>query len=115
MIKNSTFLLSLFASVLLSFGAKQKEPEIRKEMRGKTEYMFINGIKVHEIDPKKQPQPKIVKPKPYDAKAAKPPKEPRFFWTAPRRPCRTGWRETGSPPSGSWWTDPSSPFAGEVI
>ena len=36
--------------------------------------MYINGIKVHEIDPKKQPQPKIVKPKPYDAKAAKPPK-----------------------------------------
>ena len=58
---------------LLSF-AKQKEPEIRKEMRGKTEYMFINGIKVHETDPKKQPQPKIVEPKPYDAKAAKPPK-----------------------------------------
>ena len=58
---------------LLSF-AKQKEPEIRKEMRGKTEYMFINGIKVHETDPKKQPQPKVVEPKPYDAKAAKPPK-----------------------------------------
>ena len=65
MIKTMTFLLTLFASVLLSFGAKQKEPEIRKEMRGKTEYMFINGIKVHEIDPKKQPQPKIVKPKPF--------------------------------------------------
>ena len=60
--------------MLMSFGAKQKEPEIRKEMRGKTEYMFIDGIKVHETDPKKQPQPKVVTPKPYDAEAAKPPK-----------------------------------------
>jgi hypothetical protein len=74
MIKKSTLVLSFIASALMAFGAKQKEPEIRKEMRGKAEYMFINGIKVHETDPKKQPQPKVVEPKPYDAKAAKPPK-----------------------------------------
>ena len=36
--------------------------------------MYIDGIKVHEADPEKQPQPPVVKPKPYNAKAAKPPK-----------------------------------------
>ncbi len=51
---------------------------VRKEIReinGKNlEFMFIDGIKVHETDPKKQPQPPVVEPKPYDAKAAKAPK-----------------------------------------
>ena len=54
-----------------------KDPEIVKEVREvngkKVEYMFIDGIKVHESDPKKQPQPKVVEPKPYDAEAAKAP------------------------------------------
>jgi len=36
--------------------------------------MYIDGIKVHETDPEKQPQPPSCEPKPYDAKAAKPPK-----------------------------------------
>ena len=55
-----------------------KEPVITKEKRknpkGKeVEYMFIDGIKVHETDPQKQPQPPVVTPKPYDAEAAKAP------------------------------------------
>jgi hypothetical protein len=74
MIKKSIFVVPFLVSGLMAFGAKAKEPEIRKEMRGKTEYMFIDGIKVHETDPRKQPQPKVVEPKPYDAKAAKAPK-----------------------------------------
>lgn len=53
------------------------EPDIRKETREengkKVQYMFIDGIKVHETDPEKQPQPKVVTPKPYDAEAAKAP------------------------------------------
>ena len=53
------------------------DPVIKKETRvengKKVEYMFIDGIKVHETDPKKQPQPKVVEPKPYDAEAAKAP------------------------------------------
>lgn len=53
------------------------EPEIVKETREvngkKVEYMFIDGIKVHETDPEKQPQPPVVEPKPYDADAAKAP------------------------------------------
>ena len=55
------------------------EPVIRKEIREengkKVEYMFIDGIKVHETDPEKQPQPEVVTPKPYDAEAAKVPKD----------------------------------------
>ena len=64
---------------LASSLALAKEPVIRKEIREengkKVEYMFIDGIKVHETDPEKQPQPPVVEPKPYNAEAAKPPKD----------------------------------------
>jgi hypothetical protein len=73
----ATFVLILLACSELSAFAQQ--PEIKKEIReenGKqVEYMFIDGIKVHETDPKKQPQPKVVIPKPYDAAAAKAPED----------------------------------------
>ncbi len=64
----------------LAIAAIAKPPVIKKEIRvdskgKKIEYMFIDGIKVHESDPKKQPQPKVVEPKPYDAEAAKAPKD----------------------------------------
>jgi len=53
------------------------EPQIKKEIReenGKQEeYMFIDGIKVHEENPALRPQPEIVTPKPYDEVAAKAP------------------------------------------
>ena len=72
------FLLSfLFATLTCAFVAKAV-PVIRKEIKEengrKVEYMFIDGIKVHEKDAEIQPQPPVVEPKPYDAKAAKPPK-----------------------------------------
>ena len=35
--------------------------------------MFIDGVKVHETDPTKEPFPPIVKPKAYDADFAKAP------------------------------------------
>ena len=70
--------LLLFCCATIALLAKSGEPEIRKEVRkvnGKNvEYMWINGIKVHESDPKKQPQPPVVEPKLHDAKAAKAPK-----------------------------------------
>lgn len=54
-----------------------KDPVITKETREengkKVDYMFIDGIKVHETDPAKQPPPPVVTPKPYDAAAAKAP------------------------------------------
>lgn len=57
--------------------ALAKEPVVTKEMRDENgkqvAYMFIDGVKVHEEDPAKQPQPKIVAPKPHDAEAAKAP------------------------------------------
>ena len=74
--------LSLFIATLtchvFAISLKSSGPVIRKEIKEqngrKVEYMYIDGIKVHETDPEKQPQPPVVNPKPYDAKAAKPPK-----------------------------------------
>ena len=74
-------LRTAFAMTLLSCFALQAaladgpviKKEIREENGRKVEYMFIDGIKVHETDPEKQPQPKVVTPKPYNAEAAKPP------------------------------------------
>ena len=57
----------------------KSDPDIRKEIKEengrKVEYMYIDGIKVHETDPEKQPQPPVVKPKLYNAKSAKPTKD----------------------------------------
>ncbi len=72
--RNHLILLVLLSAIV---SALAKEPVIRKETReikGKpVEFMFIDGIKVHEEDPEKQPQPEVVEPKPYDAEAAKAP------------------------------------------
>jgi len=67
--------LPLSCSALLA--TVSAEPEIKREIRiendKKVEYMFIDGIKVHEVDPTKQPQPKVVTPPAYDAAKAKAP------------------------------------------
>ena len=69
--------LPMSALACTAIAAIAGDPVIKKETRvengKKVEYMFIDGIKVHETDPKKQPQPKVVEPKPYDAEAAKAP------------------------------------------
>ena len=70
------FLLGL-GCISLTFVALSDDPVIRKEIREingqQVEYMFIDGIKVHETDVSKQPAPPVVTPKPYDAEAAKAP------------------------------------------
>ena len=70
-------LLPIAAFTCSAISLSAAGPEIKKEVRvekgKKVEYMFIDGIKVHESDPAKQPQPKVVTPKPYDADAAKAP------------------------------------------
>tara|TARA_R110002096_G_scaffold104771_1_gene230681 strand:- start:363 stop:1202 length:840 start_codon:yes stop_codon:yes gene_type:complete len=75
MLKTPHFLL--LVGMLAAPVASHAEPEIVKETREengkKVEYMFIDGIKVHETDAEKQPQPPVVEPKPYDAEAAKAP------------------------------------------
>jgi len=75
--QKSLGLFTALALCLASPALADKDPEIRKEVREengkKVEYMFIDGIKVHETDPEKQPQPEVVEPKPYDAEAAKAP------------------------------------------
>jgi len=61
-------LAAAFLATASLVGAHQdlSKPEIKTEKRmvnGKVElYMTIDGIKVHETDPKKQPQPKVITP-----------------------------------------------------
>ncbi|MEC7542914.1 MAG: DUF1080 domain-containing protein, partial [Verrucomicrobiota bacterium] len=63
MMKKLSFLSLAFATLTCGLFAKS-DPIIRKETREqngrKVEYMFIDGIKVHESDPEKQPQPPVV-------------------------------------------------------
>lgn len=70
---------ALLVSSFGSFAEGEELPELRKELREengkKVEYLFIGGIKVHETDPEKQPQPKVVTPGPYDPEAAKAPED----------------------------------------
>jgi hypothetical protein len=81
-----------------------KDPEIKKETReenGKqVEYMFIDGIKVHETDPAKQPQPEIVEPKPYDAEAAKAPADAIVLFDGTEASLKN-WTSGGGKPT-SW-------------
>jgi len=64
-------------ATLLATQVFAKVPEVRTEVREengkKINYMFIDGIKVHETDPAKVTFPPVVEPKPYDAQASNPP------------------------------------------
>ena len=64
---------ALSGSLVSAKDATEVRKEVREENGKKVEYMFIDGIKVHETDPEKQPQPEVVTPGPYDAEAAKAP------------------------------------------
>ncbi len=72
-----------------------KEPVIKKEIREengkKVEYMFIDGVKVHETDPAKQPQPKVVTPKPYDAEKAKAPEGAIVLFDGTEESLKKNW------------------------
>jgi len=80
--KETLLTFALLTSVAIPSFAK--DPVITKETKienGKEVlYMFIDGIKVHETDPAKQPQPKIVTPEAYDAEAAKAPKDAQILF-----------------------------------
>ena len=69
-----SYLLAFLAGSFPLFG---ESPEVRTEVReegGKNvTYMYIDGIKVHETDPAKQPFPPVVEPKNYNASKAKAP------------------------------------------
>ncbi|MBT8043601.1 MAG: DUF1080 domain-containing protein [Verrucomicrobiae bacterium] len=72
--------LLLVSTTFLSAKPPVVKKEIRIEKGKKVEYMYIDGIKVHETDPAKQPQPKVVKPKPYDPEAAKAPANAKILF-----------------------------------
>ena len=69
-----SFLIATLTLPVFSKSGPVIRKEIKEQNGRKVEYMYIDGIKVHEADPEKQPQPPVVEPKPYNAKAAKPPK-----------------------------------------
>jgi hypothetical protein len=86
-------ILLVAATALL--GQLSAEPVIRKETREengkKVEYMWIDGIKVHETDPAKQPQPKVVKPPAYDAEKAKPPASAKVLFDGTQESMTENW------------------------
>ena len=63
---------TFFAVQVFAKGAEVRT-EVREENGKKINYMFIDGVKVHETDPAKVTFPPLVEPKPYDAHAGKPP------------------------------------------
>jgi hypothetical protein len=92
--------IAVFTCSAISFLAAA--PEIVKEIREvngkKVEYMFIDGIKVHETDPTKQPQPKVVTPKPYDAEAAKAPAGAKILFDGTEATAKN-WTATNGEPT----------------
>lgn len=88
--------LAIFAGTAFA-----KDPVITretKEVNGKkVEYMFIDGIKVHEEDPEKQPQPKVVEPKPYDAEAAKAPEGATILFDGTEEAAKNWTAKNGEP------------------
>lgn len=72
--------------------------EVREENGNKVQYMFIDGIKVHEEDPAKQPQPKVVTPKPYDAEAAKAPADAKVLFDGSEESAK-GWTTINGEPA----------------
>jgi hypothetical protein len=79
----------------------KSDPDIRKEIKEengrKVEYMYIDGIKVHETDPEKQPQPPVVKPKPYNAKTAKPTKDAIVLFDGTEKTLKNWTSGNGNP------------------
>ena len=69
--------LKFVLCLVLGIHAFAKIPEVRTEVREqngkKVNYMFLDGVKVHETDPEKVTFPSVVEPKPYDTQGGKPP------------------------------------------
>jgi hypothetical protein len=98
--KKSLLTLALIASSTIL--ASAKDPVITTETRDvngkKVLYMFIDGIKVHEVDPTKQAQPKVVTPEPYDAEAAKPPEGAKILFDGSEESFQN-WTDTKGGPT----------------
>ncbi|MBT8036159.1 MAG: DUF1080 domain-containing protein [Verrucomicrobiae bacterium] len=94
-----TLALLVSAAIPVLADAPVITKEIRLNKKGKeVEYMFIDGIKVHETDPAKQPQPKVVNPKPYDAKAAKAPANAKILFDGTEESFQN-WTDTEGGPT----------------
>jgi hypothetical protein len=93
-----SFALLASAALPAFAGAPEIKTEIREENGKKATYMFIDGIKVHETDPTKQPQPKVVTPKPYDAEAAKAPAGAKILFDGTEATAKN-WTATNGEPT----------------
>jgi len=68
------FILAFFFAVQAFAKVPEVRTETREENGKKINYMFIDGVKVHETNPAKVSFPPVVEPKPYDPQWGKPPK-----------------------------------------
>jgi Domain of Unknown Function (DUF1080) len=71
--KSYLHLITILGTCVTYAADQQIKKEIRVENGKQVEYMFIDGIKVHEENPALRPQPEIVTPQAYDEVAAKAP------------------------------------------
>ena len=103
MIRKMTTLSTAVLAISISSLTFAQDPVIKKETREvngkKVEYMWINGIKVHETDPAKQPQPKVVAPPAYDAEAAKAPAGATVLFDGSKDSFDKNWSATNGDPS----------------
>lgn len=98
-------ILSLVAS--LASGVAQEDmskpvitTELRKNENGKDQpFMFIDGIKVHETDPLKQPFPSVVTPAPADSPGAAP-SDAKVLFDGSEAALVANWTNTQGGPSG---------------
>ena len=97
--KRSIITLALITAMTTASYAKPPviKTEVREENGKKVKYMFIDGIKVHESDPAIVPQPKVVAPKPYDAEAAKPPKNAIILFDGSEQSFKNWTDKKGNP------------------
>lgn len=73
--------------------------EIKKDEKGKdVPYMYIDGVKVHEVDPAKQPYPPIVTPGEQGVVGA-PPSDAIVLFDGSEDSFRSNWTDTKGKPS----------------
>jgi hypothetical protein len=61
------FILTVFFAIQAFAESPEVRTEVREENGNKINYMFIDGVKVHETNPEKVTFPAVVEPEPYDA------------------------------------------------
>lgn len=101
----AVFACVLISSTYASYGQEDMSKpvittETKKDANGKDElYMYIDGIKVHELDPAKQPIPPIVTPGAVGVPGA-PPSDAIVLFDGSEKALKENWTDTQGGPSG---------------